>query len=108
VNHQVPWDPGGSTRHRLGVKPRFKEGGMLATLLLCIWAATIGPGPAPQTDEEVADIYQRDIYRRGRLGSKGFGLAGWLVTLCYSSSTSVSSLSPPLLPRSVDVTGFVE
>jgi hypothetical protein len=34
VNHQVPWDPGGSTMHRLGVKPRFKEGGMLATLLL--------------------------------------------------------------------------
>jgi hypothetical protein len=28
--HQVPWDPGGSTWHRLEVKPEFKEGGMLA------------------------------------------------------------------------------
>jgi hypothetical protein len=87
VNHQVPWDPGGSTRHRLGVKPRFKEGGMLATLLLCIWAATIGPGPAPQTDEEVADIYQRDIYRRGRLGSGRLRPPQFevFVSLCSSS-----------------------
>jgi hypothetical protein len=28
---KVPWDPGGSTRHRLEVKPKFKKGGMLAT-----------------------------------------------------------------------------
>ncbi|KAM0922057.1 hypothetical protein ACQ4PT_006424 [Festuca glaucescens] len=31
MTHQVPWDPSGSTWHRLGVKPKIKEGGMLAT-----------------------------------------------------------------------------
>jgi hypothetical protein len=33
LQHDVQWDPGGSTRHRLVVKPKFKEGGMLATLV---------------------------------------------------------------------------
>jgi hypothetical protein len=42
MKHQVPWDPGGSTWHWLEDKPKFKEGGMLATsFLLSLWA---GPG----------------------------------------------------------------
>jgi hypothetical protein len=42
--HHVPWDPGGSTWHRLGVKPQIKEGGMLATFVPSTWA---GPRCAP-------------------------------------------------------------
>ncbi|KAK1616718.1 hypothetical protein QYE76_022235 [Lolium multiflorum] len=48
ITHQVPWDPeipGGATWHRLEVKPKFKEGGMLATYP----TATTGLGLAATT-----------------------------------------------------------
>jgi hypothetical protein len=57
--HQVPWDPGDSTWHRLEVKPKFKEGGMLATYptattglgLGCYyWAWTAGRQDATTTN----------------------------------------------------------
>ena len=45
---QVPWDPGGSTWRRLEVKPKIKEGGMLATSPALAWdrqwAITTGLG----------------------------------------------------------------
>ena len=34
-DHRVQWDPGGSWWRQLGVKPDFKEGGMLGALLTC-------------------------------------------------------------------------
>uniref|UniRef100_A0A8R7K3C4 Uncharacterized protein n=1 Tax=Triticum urartu TaxID=4572 RepID=A0A8R7K3C4_TRIUA len=42
MKHQVTWDPGGSTWHRLEVKPDFKEGGMLATAPTLVMGWTIG------------------------------------------------------------------
>jgi hypothetical protein len=38
----VPWDPGGSTFHRLGVKPNFMEGGLSATLSILSLGRTMG------------------------------------------------------------------
>jgi hypothetical protein len=48
---QVQWDPGGPVWRRLGVKPKFKERGLLATYPIVgpwagYWAGTLGLGPA--------------------------------------------------------------
>jgi hypothetical protein len=77
---QVQWDPGGCARRRLEVKPKIKEGGMLAACLAGRWATTIGPGPARKPDKEGGDIYQHINDRKIRLGTErnGFGLLHFL------------------------------
>jgi hypothetical protein len=64
LKHQVPWDPGGSTWHWLEVKPKIKEGGMLATfpdyhhgLDLGLPLLDLGLSEAP----EVATTYTREL-----------------------------------------------
>jgi hypothetical protein len=67
LKHQVPWDPwdpGGSTWHWLEVKPKIKEGGMLATfpdyhhgLDLGLPLLELGLSEAP----EVATTYTREL-----------------------------------------------
>jgi hypothetical protein len=87
MNHQVPWDPGGLTRYRLGVKPRFKEGGMLATFYLADGPLLLGQA-SPQTDKEVANIYQETT-----IGGVGLDLDGFGLHNLWSPSSSLVHLS---------------
>lgn len=67
----MPWDPGGFTWRRLEVKPKIKEGGMLATfppLALDVpWASSNGLGLLGK--HGVANYkYKGNCYEQRRLG----------------------------------------
>ena len=46
-DHRVQWDPGGSRRRRLEVKPNLKEGGMLGAHLAYMGSPRPAHGPGP-------------------------------------------------------------
>jgi hypothetical protein len=84
-----PWDPGGSTWHRLGVKPDFMEGGLLATYPMGRYGlddglALLGFVPT-EGSKGNRYIYQENDTQKGGLEQEGFGLArSTLVSVRFS------------------------
>lgn len=84
----APWDPGGSPRHWLEGKPKFKEGGLSATSYESWagqWAAILGLGPPLALVQIEGRRQHRGVGGLELDGRGGFG-RGWLgVRYCFFS-----------------------
>lgn len=62
----VPWDPGGSTWHRLEGKPNFKDGGLSTA-----WLVGCHHGPWPASEPDARHILEQSGHNGTRLGTDG-------------------------------------
>ncbi|KAF7089969.1 hypothetical protein CFC21_092810 [Triticum aestivum] len=91
LKHQAPWDLGGSTWHRLEVKPNFKEGGMLATNRTLFTGWAIGCAYWAWADGKQQKATTTYTSERATNDS------AWIRTASASSASVSSSSRVPLL-----------